>query len=113
MHLQDRKGICKIGNAYARSEMHLLFLREYSFRLNEVKNHNALRWKFLLPAHHKRDKGLVRGMLCRPILVFMRPRISVSRSVGPLVMLSSKKVKFGLLRILDYLDSAKYHQNAV
>ena len=36
----------------------------------------------------------------------------VGLSVGPLVMLSSKMVKIRLLRILDYLDSAKYHQNA-
>ena len=45
--------------------------------------------------------------------IYKRPCSSIRRSVGPLVMLSSKMVKIGLLRILDYLDSAKYHQNAV
>ena len=45
--------------------------------------------------------------------LYKRPCLSIRRSVGPMVMLLSKTVKIGLLRILDYLDSAKYHQNAV
>ena len=41
----------------------------------------------------------------RPHL-YKRPCPSVGRSVGPSVMLSSKSMKNGLLRILNDLDSA-------
>ena len=85
------------------------------------KNHNPLLLYFE-NLYFRRTVSVIRGLsgaydifsvLDASFNLYKRPCPSVRRSLGPLVILLSKLVKNGLLRILDILDSAKYHQNSV